>query len=526
MQTLLTKYPNLQEEKPETRVCIIEHQKRSFMSSNLSRPTMEAHMQPKQNMAQRLIMSAHMQQALHLLQIPLLELEPFIEEQVTQNPVLEISENEATSQENRETIQEIKDETAPIEQEVVINEHDFTILKQLDEEFHDHFTESEGALIKKSREEEKYQTYVESSVQTETNLYAQLIQEAHDTFEEAQDLNVAEILIGYIDELGFLKTPLQEIALLHNLDLDAVEHVLKEIQTFEPYGVGAASIQESLLIQLRCLNKADKLAYTIIRDHYDDLLYNHIPAIQKSLKCSFADIESAIEHDIATLDLHPGMHFSLRKNQPLVPDVSLRQEEDELIVDINREHVPHLRLNRQYLRLLEDTETPLETKNYIRRHVFSARWLMRNLQQRYSTIERIAASLARRQKEFFLKSDGKLVPLTMKSLAEELNVHESTIARTVSNKYIDTPRGLIALRSFFTTEYISDQGELLSSKTVQEAILQVIENENKIHPLSDDKISNLLKERGILCARRTIAKHRNILNIGNTLQRKNFSDKK
>lgn len=489
----------------------------------VSNPVLELQQQPKQALTQRLIMSAHMQQAIHLLQIPLLEIEPFIEEQITQNPVLEVIDEFTKSKDlNEDGTEAPSSDMLEKEVDTAINDHDFSVLKQLDEEFDHYFNESEQFQPKRSTDEEKYKTYLESSILAEVNLYNKLIQEAAESFNDPTDIEMAKILIGYFDESGFLTTPLQEIATLQNFDENRLKFVLNEIQTFEPYGVGASSVQESLLIQMRCLGKTHTLAYTILKDYYEELLHNRIPLIQKSLKCSYEEIQSAIEKDIALLDLHPGTQFSIQKVQQIVPDVSLRYDEDELVVDVNRDCVPNLRLNRKYLRMLEDSNVALETKNFIRRHIFSAKWLMRNLQQRYSTIERIAASLAKRQHDFFTKVDGQLVPLTMKVLAEELNVHESTIARTVSNKYINTPKGLMPLRAFFTTEYISDTGESLSSKTIRDTILEMIEKEDKHVPLSDEKISVLLKEKGIVCARRTVAKYRANLGIGNTLQRKKF----
>ncbi len=251
-------------------------------------------------------------------------------------------------------------------------------------------------------------------------------------------------------------------------------------------------------------------------------MHNHLPAIQKSLDCSFQQLHRAIDDDVARLDLHPGTHFSIQPVQAIVPDVTIRQENEKLFVDVDRDRVPPLRLNHKYLSMLQDPEVSLETKQFIKRHLFSARWLMRNLQQRYSTIERIAEVIAQKQYRFFTDPSGQLLPMTMKALAEELNLHESTVARTVANKFINSPRGIYPLRAFFTSKYISDKGNTLSSQTVKEAIFGIIEKENKIHPLSDAKISSLLKENGIPCARRTVAKYRLAYQIGNAQQRKKF----
>jgi RNA polymerase sigma-54 factor len=259
-----------------------------------------------------------------------------------------------------------------------------------------------------------------------------------------------------------------------------------------------------------------------VRDYYDHLLHNHIPAIQKGIKRTYEEIQQAIEKDIAKLDLHPGTHFSSQPTRTIVPDVTLRQENDQLIVDVERDYIPSLRLNSRYLKMLNDPDVSNETKHFVKHHLFSARWLVRNLQQRFSTLERITQALAEKQYAFFTQPDGQLVPLTMKTLADELNVHESTIARTVSNKYLYSPRGLLPLRAFFTNKYISEEGEDLSSTTVKQSILDLIATEDKRYPLSDEKISILLKQKGIPCARRTIAKYRFALQIGNAQQRRKF----
>jgi RNA polymerase sigma-54 factor len=492
------------------------------MSEKTQAPSPQLQTGAKQqlHLAQRLIMSAHMQQAIRLLQLPLQELEPFIEEQVVQNPLLEMTPDEEEGEGEAENEAETSQETE--EGEVSISDKDLTILNHLEEELRDHFAESEPAPVKRSSEEDKLKTYLEQSIYVDPTLREQLLRQAHDSFETAKELEIAEILIGYIDEYGFLKTPLSEVCTLHRLPENEVQLVLNEIQTFEPYGIGASTIQESLLIQLRCLHKEHTLAYQIVRDHYDQLLHNHIPSIQKRLKCSYEEIQQAIEKDIAKLDLHPGTHFSSEPARTIIPDVILRQENNQLIVEVERDYIPSLRLNTRYLKMLNDPDVPVETKHFVKHHLLSARWLVRNLQQRFSTIERIAQALADKQYDFFTKPDGQLVPLTMKMLADELNVHESTIARTVSNKYIYSPRGLFPLRTFFTTKYVSEEGEDLSASTVKQAILDLISKEDKNHPLSDEKISFLLKQKGISCARRTVAKYRLMLQIGNTQQRRKF----
>lgn len=475
------------------------------------------------SLTQRMIMSAHMQQAIHLLQLPLQELEPFIEQQVVQNPILEIGESEEESEEiPGEDERDRNDQIEEFETELTLDDADLSILSRLDEDWREHFSGSEAPPVKNTAEDDRLKAYEEQSVCCEPNLRDQLLCESRETFEDREELEIAEIIIGYIDRFGYLKTPVQEIALFHDLPEESIRSVLKVIQTFHPFGVGASSIRDSLLIQLNCLGKSRSLAYKIIEEHYDDLLHNQIPSIRKHFKCTYEEIRRAIDDDIAKLDLHPGTVFSSAPSRGLVPDVTLRQENDLLIVEVEREYSPVLKLNRRYLKMLEDPDTPAETKQFIKRHLFSARWLMRNLHHRYSTLERIARSLAVRQREFFIKPDGGLTPLTMRELADELDVHESTIARTVSNKYLFSPRGLLPLRTFFTNKYKSTEGKDISSTTIKDSIMDFVNAENKSRPLSDEKISNLLKERGMTCARRTVAKYRLMLGIGNTQQRKKF----
>jgi RNA polymerase sigma-54 factor len=489
-------------------------------SSNLS---LQIDQRVQQNLTQRLMMSAHMQQAIRLLQLPLIELHTFIEEQTVLNPLLEIAENDANESEDTPDSSIVEEPKETQEQEIIIDEHDFTVMNQLDEEWWDHLSDQIPHTF--SREDEKLRAHMEQSIQRPISLYDHLLNEAHDLFEDEKEREIAEILIGYIDQNGFLTTSLFDICAFHELHEEKiVEKVLRGIQKLEPFGVGASSIQESLLIQLRCLHKEESVAYQIIELYYEDFLHNHIPFIQKSLKCSYEQIQRAIEKDIGSLDLHPGAQFSsFPAPSVLIPDVTLRHENDQLLVDIERDYLPPLRLNRRYMQMLEDKNLSHETKIFIKQHLFSARWLNRNLQQRYSTIERIAQSLTNSQYQFFTQPNGQLTPITMKSIAAELELHESTIARAVANKYIDTPRGIFPLRYFFTTKYISQEGEDLSSKTIQDRIADLIQQEDRKHPISDEKISLLLKQQHIVCARRTVAKYREALGIGNTQIRRKFN---
>lgn len=479
---------------------------------------------------QRLIMSRQMQQAIHFLQMPIMELTPLVDMEMEQNPVLEYSKDAEEEPEldaelkqlEEDNAEESTDEDNIPEKELAFDDGDFEIMRRLDEDFRDHFSESGNMTVKRTSDQDKLQTFLESSICSEETLFEHLMQQAKEAFDDEKQRAIAEMIVGNLDESGFFNSSIQEIAILQNCSVNEVESVLKVVQTFDPCGVGAANLKESLLIQLQNQNKEGCLAYSIIDQHFDDLLHNRIPSIKKGLHCTAEQIGEAVDNDIAKLDLHPATQLSHQVVSFITPDVSLRQDDEELVVAINDDSMPKLRLNSRYMRMLDDETLPEETKDFIKQKIVSAKWLLRNITQRNETLEKISNSLAKWQREFFLDPSGKLVPLTMKMLADELDVHESTIARAVSGKYIDTPRGVLPLRSFFTSGLSTSEGVDISSKTARDILQEIINNEDKQHPFSDEAISVMMKEKGIQCARRTVAKYRVALNLGTAQQRRKF----
>lgn len=487
-------------------------------------------MDPKQaptlKQKQCLMMSPQMQQGIHLLQLPLQELSTIIEAEMEQNPLLEYlqegeieEDREAELDEDNEGEQELE---MPAEQEVNFDDQDFEILRRLDEDYREHFASNGEEFVPRTRDDRKKETFFESMVISEPTLFDHLMNLAHETFTDQDQLHIAEVIIGSLNEHGFLDVPVAEIVSTHGFDSDKVLQVLHEIQTFDPVGVGAQNLQESLLIQLRHLGKEDSLSYAIVRDHFDDLLHNHLPLIQKSLKCKLTEINKALEEDISKLDLHPSASFSHQAVQVLIPDMVISVDGEHVDVRINEDGLPAFKINPRYMKILEQQSAGNEDKDFVKHKLYSAKWLVRNLHQRGETLEKIGKALSQRHRDFFVNPDGKLIPLTMKMLAEELELHESTIARAVANKYLQSPRGIFPLRYFFSNAYTSEQGEQLSSKTVRDALLEIIKSEDKNHPFSDQALSFQLKLKGIDCARRTIAKYRTEFNLGNAQQRRKY----
>lgn len=359
---------------------------------------------------QRLIMSRQMQQAIHLLQLPVMELAPVVEMELEQNPVLDlVGEGEEEKSEDIEA-ESLEEDTHEDPQEIdsdpqeplKFDDQDFEVLRRLDEDFRDYVTEGGNYSAKRTSEEEKLQSFLETSLRAESTLFEHLMGQANEAFEDKHQVGLAEALIGNFDHSGFLSTSLEEIAVLQKCSVKDLEKILETIQTFHPFGVGARSLQESMLIQLCCQGKQDTLAYSIIEKHFDDFLHNRIPAIKKSMRCTAEQIEEAIDQSIIKLDLHPGTGVSKQTIQYITADVAIKQEGDDLEIVINDESMPRLRLNSRYLRMLEDDALPQETKDFIRQKVSSAKWLLRNIMQRNETLEKIAASLAKWQRAFFL----------------------------------------------------------------------------------------------------------------------------
>lgn len=494
---------------------------------------------------QQLMISQDMQQALLILQLPIMELQPIIEREMEQNPLLEYETEETLDiQENtRETAQE--ENVSPSEIELNFHEKDFKIMEQLDEEFSDHFNSSGTGEKRKTIEDEKLKNYLDSLISQKSTLFSHLMEQCRDILENAEELKMAEALVGHLDRNGFLSTSLKEIACFFNFEEKNLASILDKIKTLDPVGVGASNLKEAFLIQLKRLGKEKGLAFQIIENHYEDMLHHRIPIIKKGLKVTEQAIAQAISKDIAKLQLHPGIGFSHEATHYIVPDVIIEGRDNEskdseskdsesknseskeiekgdFTIFVNEDPLPPLKLNSRYLNLLKDETLASETKEFINQKIASAKWLLKNLTKRSETLVKISHALVKRQKAYLQDPNGLLIPMTMMEIAEEIELHESTVARAVLDKYIQTPRGLKSLRSFFTTAYVTENGSPLSSDTVKNKVFDIIQNEDKKKPLSDLAISKMLDKKGMPCARRTVAKYRYQLNLGNTQQRRMY----
>ena len=337
-------------------------------------PSLE--LQQKQAMTlrqmQRLMMSPQMQQALGLLQLPLVELSQKVEQELEQNPIIELSEDEDEKEFETADEEASEGEALHPEEELVFDEKNFEILKRIDDDWDgpDYLPHS----YNQTSEEARLHSHRESMIQAQVTLFEHLMKQAKETFQDAKSVMLAELLIGNFDERGFLETPIEELSLLGGCKAEQLEKILLEIQTFEPSGIGARNLRESLLIQLHHQCKGNSLAYRLVRDHYDHLLHNRIPAIQKELALSSEQITQTIRNDIACLDLRPGMAFSSMGIQTIIPDVILQEENEKLVVIVQDDYIPSFRLNSRYLHLLKDQSLGQETKKFIQPEIGFAKW--------------------------------------------------------------------------------------------------------------------------------------------------------
>jgi RNA polymerase sigma-54 factor len=351
----------------------------------------------------------------------------------------------------------------------------------------------------------------EGWIEAKPTLFEHLMEQATQVFEDERSLEIAEAIIGNVDNRGFFS---------ESLDFSdrEVSGVLEVIKTFDPVGIGAKDVRECLLIQLKKLGRP--LAFQIVDKHFNNLLQNDIPLISKGLKMTPSQVEALVKQEIAPLTLSPACQFSTDPTPYIRPDVTIVQGDASLSIDIKDDLLPDVGWNYEYLKLLEDSSIPEEEKGYIRDKVGEAKWLFRSLSQRKQTLLKVVSFLVERHQRFFLSPNDSIKPLKMKEVAEAIAVHESTITRAVSGKYLECSRGLFPLRAFFSTSFAKEEEASVSSTEIKERIKVLIAAEDKQKPLSDEKIAKLLQGEGLEIARRTVAKFRQQLMLGNAKERR------
>jgi RNA polymerase sigma-54 factor len=324
-------------------------------------------------------------------------------------------------------------------------------------------------------------------------------------------------IIGNLDEDGYLRAEVSEIAARCQVDVATVEPVLAMVQAFDPPGVAARSIQECLLIQLKSDPNPDPVSVEIVEQHFDDLTRRRYPDIARALRLPLDRVMESVE-EIMGLEPKPGRRFGGNDSRYIVPDVVVHKMGTEYVVVLNEDGIPRLRVNSLYRSLLRNSGD--EAKQYVEQKLRSAVWLIKSVDQRQRTLRRVTQSIVKFQRDFLDKGIAHLKPLSLRDVGEDIGMHESTISRVTTNKYVETPQGLFELKYFFHSGIASGDGEMVSSVSVKKMIQDLLANEDPAKPLSDQEVAQVLKGRGLVIARRTVAKYREELGILPSHQRR------
>ncbi|SCZ03662.1 RNA polymerase factor sigma-54 [Alkaliphilus peptidifermentans] len=447
--------------------------------------------------SQKLIMTPQLQQAIKILQLTSLELDQFIQSQLETNPFLDI--NEEPQPENEKIDQHPK--------------------KEVDwKEYTDDYDKSYEYSGQRYNAENDFN--FENIVSEKASLQDYLLNQLHFTFLNKKHRAIGEYLINSLDENGYLTLSLNEVAEVFNDKIDIVENILKIIQTFEPPGIAARDLKECLLIQLNYLGVTCKNAYKVIEHHLEDIAANKYPLVAKKLNISVEDVQSICDF-IRTLEPKPGRNFSSDNNNYIVPDAVVKKINDEYYIVINDYNSPRLIIRDDYRKMLANHENN-ETVKFINDKLNAATWLIRSIEQRRQTIYKVIEVIVDRQKSFFDHGKKHLKPMTLKEVADIIEVHESTVSRATTGKYIETPVGTFELKYFFSSGIEGSDGEGVSSESIKSFIRDIIDKENTKKPLSDNKIADILTEQGMPISRRTVAKYRDDLMIPASSKRKRY----
>lgn len=443
---------------------------------------------------QKTIITPQLQQSIKILQMGYQELNSFVEQQALENPVIEVEPN--------------YDE---------LEEHE-KLQKKLD--WLEDRDEENRIYYQSVREEKDDYDYAIASNEEDSLQYHLLSQ--LDLFSlNNSDYKVVKYLIQSLNENGYLEIDIKSVAEFFKISVEKVESLLKIVQSFEPWGVGARNLKECLTIQLKNKKLKDKNLYTIVNNYLDELGKNKLNVIAKALNISIEEVKN-LYSIIKSLNPHPGNAYSSgHQTRYIKPDIIVVKFKDYYEVLLNDFSYPKINISSYYRNILNNT-SDVKTRNYITEKIDQASWIMKCIEQRNTTLLNVSKAIVDFQTRFFDKGPGHLVPMILKDIAERLSIHESTVSRAIRDKFLQSSWGIFELKYFFSSGFDMRLQSDMTSENIKLAIKQIIDNENKKKPYSDQKITNILKEKGISIARRTVAKYREEMNIPGASGRKEF----
>lgn len=450
-------------------------------------------------LTQKLVMTPELRQAIAILQLSSIELSEMIEEQLMENPILEVEEKRTDSEENIEQSDRETDEA--------INEAF---------EWADYFQEDREKKIVTEDLKGPHENIGLAGITLHEHLEFQLQFASLDQV----CLNIGRYLVGCIDDNGYLTCPVEEAARLLGFSTEKVEEVLKLLQTFDPLGVGARSLQECLTLQLQARSDAPPWVLEIVEHYLPDVASCKFKAIADELKTTPHAVQIAVDY-IRTLDPKPGRAFGqVRDLGYIIPDVTIEKVNGKFVVLVNDSNVPRLSINPYYRNVVREADQ--NAKKFIESRLSSAVWLIKSIEQRRRTLYNVVEKIIEYQYDFFEYGLKHVKPLTMKKVADSVGVHESTVSRAIANKYALTPHGVVPLKQFFTTSVHSVMGEDVAVNQVKDELKALIGSEDASHPYSDQKLSELLEQKGFSLSRRTVTKYREEMGLASSTKRKRY----
>jgi RNA polymerase sigma-54 factor len=451
---------------------------------------------------QKLVMTPELKLALKILQLPTVELEELIQQELEINPVLEL-------------VEEPKEERPSVEQEQKNNE------KEIDWKEHLQFQGKSYCLESYENNEDAEQTY-ENFVSNSYTLKEHLLFQLHLSLLRHNLKDIGELIIESLDENGYLTVSTNELTEMTKADENTVETVLNIIQTFDPAGVAARDLKECLLIQLSFKGLLNEKTEKIVNKHLDDIACNRLNNVSKSLGVSL-EMAQQISDMIKCLEPKPGRAFEgTNSTKYIVPDVYIDKVDGEYVIAINDYYNSSLRINQYYRSLLQQEEKTSQASQFISSKLSSAMWLIKSIEQRKTTLYNVMHAIVEYQREFFDQGVMYLKTMTLKNIADKVNVHESTVSRAINGKYVQTNRGVYEIKYFFTSGIDNQTGDGISSESIKKMLKNLIDKENHNHPISDQYIADILAKEGLAISRRTVAKYRDELGIASSSKRKRY----
>ena len=473
-------------------------------------------------------LAPRMIQSMEILQLPLAALQERIDQELAENVVLEQltkKDEQAASTEQTEALEPKQEiEKRELGDDDGNNASDFERLVEISQEWpEDNYTSGSKPSSNRIQDDmDRQHDVMANAVSRPNTLQEHLLEQFHcDTPNHLRDFG--DYLIHNLDANGRLQSSLPELAQVfgEHISQEDAEKTLDIIQNLDPPGVGARDLKECLLLQITPTTPLRDIMITIISDHFDDLLQNRLPLIERKTGYSMDAIKSAMEQ-MKTLNPFPGRGFDNPEVQSITPDLRVvKNEKGDYVIELIDEYIPELRINRRYIKMLEANPDDA-TKEFIKRKVESAKWLIDSIEQRYNTLKRVAQTIVNEQTEFLDYGPEHIKPLKMQDVADVVGVHVTTVSRAVDDKHVATPRGIFPLKRFFGGGTTTSDGEEVAWENIRLKMKEIVDNEDKSSPLSDDALVAELAKHGFKLARRTVTKYRKAMNIPSSRQRREY----